>query len=158
MATARRMAFVSDEDRTTMEKALQMVNKSVFIEDINYERGVVVVGYRLGNYTERNWLEVNVACDSVPTIFHDVYRKVYDKITATERKMAFVSDEDKTTLEKALQMVDKRVFIEDINYERGVVVVGYRYENYTERNWLEVNVEGDIFHDVYPRVYDKIMY
>ena len=81
---------------------------------------------------------------------------------ATERKMAFVNDEDRTTMEKALQMVDKRVYIEDINYERGVVVVGYRYENYTERNWLEVNVAGDsvptIFHDVYPRVYDKIMY
>ena len=80
MAEERRMSFVDDENRDTMEKALQMVDRNVYIANIDYARGVVVLGYRYDNYPEENWLEVNVACDSVPAILHDVFNKAYDKL------------------------------------------------------------------------------
>ena len=80
MAKDRQMAELSQKQKETLEDLLLVIDSRLYLVDVDYARGIVVVGYHYENYDEDKWLEVNVGSDSVPAIFHDVFNKVYDKI------------------------------------------------------------------------------
>lgn len=83
------------------------------------------------------------------------------------RRMNELSQDQVETLEKTLQMIDKTLSIEEINYQTGTINVGITYNRGTDKEWtdtefIKVNVNGDsqaaAFHDVYLATYDRCMY
>ena len=79
-----RMANPTEAQLDTLEKAVQTVDRNLFISEVDFEKGTVSLGmvYNPGEpsqWKQEDFLVVNVACDSVAALFHDVYSKAYDR-------------------------------------------------------------------------------
>lgn len=80
----RRMSEINPETVKTLEQAIQTVDRHLSIELIDYSTGVINIGmtYNQGTaneWTNKEFLVVNVACDSVAAAFHEVYTAAYDR-------------------------------------------------------------------------------
>ena len=80
----RRMSEINPETVKTLEQAIQTVDRHLSIELIDYSTGAINIGmtYNQGTaneWTNKEFLVVNVACDSVAAAFHDVYTAAYDR-------------------------------------------------------------------------------
>lgn len=81
---SRRMSEIQSETVKTLEQAIQTVDRTLTIELIDYSTGTINVGITYNKGTDQEWtnkefIVVNVACDSAATAFHDVYTAVYDR-------------------------------------------------------------------------------
>lgn len=79
-----RMSNPTEAQLDTLEKAVQTVDRNLFVSEVNFEKGTVSLGmvYNPGEpsqWSQEDFLVVNVACDSVATLFHDVYSAAYDR-------------------------------------------------------------------------------
>ena len=79
-----RMNVLSDDQIQTIEKAIQFIDKNLSIHEINYDTGTVSVAmtYNKGTpneWTEQNFIVVNVNADSEPALFKDVFNQVYSR-------------------------------------------------------------------------------
>ena len=80
----RSMDIFTDDQIQTLEKAIQTVDRHVYISKIDYDKGLVYIGmnYNEGTpnfFQEEDFMTINVACDSVPSAFKDVFNRVYDR-------------------------------------------------------------------------------
>lgn len=78
------MAVLTDEQTNALEVAIKTVDRNLSIHCIDYSIGTVDVAMTYNHGTPNEWTEnkfisVNVNADSAPTIFHDVFNKVYDR-------------------------------------------------------------------------------
>lgn len=78
------MDIFSDDQIQTLEKAIQLTDRHVFISKIDYDKGLVYIGmhYNEGTpnaFDEEDFMTINVACDSVPAAFKDVFNQVYTR-------------------------------------------------------------------------------
>lgn len=78
------MTVMSQDEIDTLEKAIQLTDPHVFISKINYDIGTVSIGFHYNEGTpnafdENDFLTINVASDSVPAAFKDVFNRVYDR-------------------------------------------------------------------------------
>lgn len=78
------MTVMSQDQIDTLEKAIQLTDPHVFISKINYDIGTVSIGFHYNEGTpnafdENDFLTINVASDSVPAAFKDVFNRVYDR-------------------------------------------------------------------------------
>lgn len=79
-----RMATIPDDVLDTLEKAIRTVDPGLSISKVDYASGTVSVAitYNWGTpdqWTDGNFLQVNVNADSVAAAFRDVYAKAYDR-------------------------------------------------------------------------------
>lgn len=80
----RAMTIFTDDQLQTLEKAIQTVDRNVYISKIDYDKGLVFIGmnYNEGTpnaFQEDDFMTINVASDSVPAAFKDVFNRVYDR-------------------------------------------------------------------------------
>ena len=78
------MDELAQELAVTLETTLKTIDRDLALDTIDYDRGIVQVSltYNRGKDTEwvkRDFIQVNVNCDSVPAIFRDVFNRVYDR-------------------------------------------------------------------------------
>lgn len=78
------MTIFTDDQLQTLEKAIQTVDRHVYISKIDYDKGLVYIGmnYNEGTpnaFQEEDFMTINVACDSVPAAFKDVFNSVYNR-------------------------------------------------------------------------------
>lgn len=78
------MDIFSDDQIQTLEKAIQLTDRHVFISKIDYDKGLVYIGmhYNEGTpnaFDEEDFMTINVGCDSVPAAFKDVFNQVYNR-------------------------------------------------------------------------------
>lgn len=78
------MDIFSDDQIQTLEKAIQLTDRHVYISKIDYDKGLVYIGmhYNEGTpnaFDEEDFMTINVSCDSVPAAFKDVFNRVYDR-------------------------------------------------------------------------------
>ncbi len=80
----KQMDIFTDDQIQTLEKAIQLTDRHVYISKIDYDKGLVYIGmnYNEGTpnyFQEEDFMTINVACDSVPAAFKDVFNRVYDR-------------------------------------------------------------------------------
>lgn len=80
----RKMAELTPETINTLEQAIKTVDKTLSIELVDYSTGTINVGitYNRGTaneWTNKEFIPVNVNGDSVAAAFHDVYTAAYDR-------------------------------------------------------------------------------
>lgn len=80
----KQMDIFTDDQIQTLEKAIQLTDRHVYISKIDYDKGLVYIGmnYNEGTpnaFQEEDFMKINVACDSVPAAFKDVFNRVYDR-------------------------------------------------------------------------------
>lgn len=78
------MTVLSQDQIDTLEKAIQLTDSHVFISKIDYDVGMVHIGFHYNEGTpnafdENDFMTINVASDSVPATFKDVFNQVYDR-------------------------------------------------------------------------------
>ena len=78
------MSVFTDDQIDTLEKAIRTVDRHLSIAKVDYDSGTISVGmtYNEGTdnqFTEDDFLVVNVASDSVAAAFYDVYTQVYSR-------------------------------------------------------------------------------
>ncbi len=78
---------MSEFDKATLETldtAIKTVDPSVAIDTVNYDTGIITISitYNKGTkdqWTNHNFMEINVAADSVAAAFFGVYTRVYKR-------------------------------------------------------------------------------
>ena len=78
------MSVFTNDQIDTLEKAIQTVDRHLSISKVDYDSGTISVGmtYNEGTdnqFTEDDFLVVNVASDSVAAAFYDVYTQAYPR-------------------------------------------------------------------------------
>lgn len=79
------MAVLSDKQLETLKDLVKLTDEHLDLAEINYDTGTVHVSmtYNEGTpkqFTEHDFIVVNVGADSVPAIFKDVFTAVYDRV------------------------------------------------------------------------------
>lgn len=79
------MAVLSDKQLDTLKDLVKITSEHLDLAEINYDTGTVHVSmtYNEGTpkqFTEHDFIVVNVGSDSVPTTFKDVFTAVYDRV------------------------------------------------------------------------------
>lgn len=63
------------------------------------------------------------------------------------------------TLEQACRTVEPRLYISEMDYQKGTITLGMHYDNFDQADFIKVNVASDsvaaAFYDVYTRAYDR---
>lgn len=78
----RAMDQFSSVELDLLDKAIKTVDPNVAIDTVDYDKGIVQVSitYNMGTpnqWTNPNFMQINVACESVAAAFHEVYEAVY---------------------------------------------------------------------------------
>lgn len=78
------MTVLTDDQINALETVIKTVDHNLSIDCIDYSKGTVDVAmtYNHGTpneWTEKQFISVNVNADSAPAIIHDVFNKVYDR-------------------------------------------------------------------------------
>jgi len=63
----------------TLEQACCTVEHRLYISEMDYQKGTVTLGMHYDNFDQDDFIKVNVASDSVPAAFYDVYTCAYDR-------------------------------------------------------------------------------
>ncbi len=80
----RAMDLIDDKTVELLETFIKRMNRRLYIHKIDYQVGVIVLGYTYNIDTEDEWnqdefMEVNVSCESVPCLMWEVVDKVFHK-------------------------------------------------------------------------------
>lgn len=80
----RAMDLIDDKTVELLETFIKRMNRRLYIHKIDYQVGVIVLGYTYNIDTEDEWnqdefIEVNVSCESVPCLMWEVVDKVFHK-------------------------------------------------------------------------------
>lgn len=78
------MAVLSEQDIELLDRCIRLIDRNLELDSIDYSAGTVSVAITYNRGTGNEWvkhdfIQVNVACDSIPAIFRDVYGQVYDR-------------------------------------------------------------------------------
>lgn len=78
------MDVMDDKTVDLLEKFIKRMDKRLYIHKIDYQVGVIGLGYtyNLGTkdeWTQDDFMEVNVSCESVPCLMWEVVDKVFHK-------------------------------------------------------------------------------
>lgn len=78
------MAILGNMQLNTLDQAIKTVDPNVAINTVNYDTGVIYISITYNKGTKDQWtnerfMEINVASDSVPAIFYDVFTRVYER-------------------------------------------------------------------------------
>jgi hypothetical protein len=78
------MDVIDDETVELLEKFIKRMERRLYIHKIDYQLGVIVLGYIYNIGTDDEWkqdefMEVNVAAESVPCLMWEVVNKVFHK-------------------------------------------------------------------------------
>lgn len=80
----RAMDLIDDKTVELLEAFIKCMDRRLYIHKIDYQVGVIVLGYVYNIDTEDEWnqddfMEVNVSCESVPCLMWEVVDKVFHK-------------------------------------------------------------------------------
>lgn len=80
----RAMDLIDDKTVELLEAFIKRMDRRLYIHKIDYQVGVIVLGYVYNIDTEDEWnqdefMEVNVSCESVPCLMWEVVNKVFHK-------------------------------------------------------------------------------
>ena len=78
------MVVLDDETVALLERFIKRMEKRLYIHKIDYQLGVIGLGYTYNIGTKDEWnqddfMEVNVSCESVPCLMWEVVDKVFHK-------------------------------------------------------------------------------
>lgn len=78
------MATLDNMQLNTLDQAIKTVDPNVAIDTVNYDTGIISISITYNKGTKDQWtnerfMEINVASDSVPAIFYDVFTRVYER-------------------------------------------------------------------------------
>lgn len=78
------MSILGSATLDTLDQAIKTVDPNVAIDTVNYDTGVISISITYNKGTKDQWtnnkfMEINVATDSVPAIFYDVFTRVYKR-------------------------------------------------------------------------------
>lgn len=78
------MDVMDDKTVDLLEKFIKRMDRRLYIHKIDYQVGVIGLGYtyNLGTkdeWTQDDFMEVNVSCESVPCLMWEVVNKVFHK-------------------------------------------------------------------------------
>jgi len=78
------MSILDNMQLNTLDQAIKTVDPNVAIDTVNYDTGIIYISITYNKDTKDQWtnerfMEINVASDSVPAIFYDVFTRVYDR-------------------------------------------------------------------------------
>lgn len=78
------MDVMDDETVGLLENFIKRMDRRLYIHKIDYQVGVIGLGYTYNIGTKDEWnqddfMEVNVACESVPCLMWEVVNKVFHK-------------------------------------------------------------------------------
>jgi hypothetical protein len=78
------MSILDNLQLNTLDQAIKTVDPNVAIHTVNYDTGIIYISITYNKDTKDQWsndrfMEINVASDSVPAIFYDVFTQVYDR-------------------------------------------------------------------------------
>ena len=78
------MAILDSMQLNTLDQAIKTVDHNVAIDTVNYDTGIIYISFTYNKGTKDQWtnerfMEINVASDSVPAIFYDVFTRVYER-------------------------------------------------------------------------------
>ena len=78
------MAILDNMQLNTLDQAIKTVDPNVAIDTVNYDTGIIYISITYNKDTKDQWtndrfMEINVATDSVPAIFYDVFTRVYER-------------------------------------------------------------------------------
>lgn len=78
------MDVMDDETVGLLENFIKRMDRRLYIHKIDYQVGVIVLGYTYNIDTKDEWkqddfMEVNVSCESVPCLMWEVVDKVFHK-------------------------------------------------------------------------------
>lgn len=79
-----RMSILDSSQLDTLDRAIKTVDPNVAIDTVDYDTGVVYISITYNRGTKDQWtnhrfMEINVASDSVPAVFYDVFTRVYER-------------------------------------------------------------------------------
>ena len=63
----------------TLEQACRTVEPRLYISELDYQKGTITLGMHYDNFDQADFIKVNVASDSVPAAFYDVYTCAYER-------------------------------------------------------------------------------
>lgn len=80
----RAMDLIDDKTVELLEAFIKCMDRRLYIHKIDYQVGVIVLGYIYNIDTKDEWnqddfMEVNVSCESVPCLMWEVVDKVFHK-------------------------------------------------------------------------------
>ena len=78
------MSIFDNATLDTLDQAIKTVDPNVAIDTVNYDTGIIYISITYNKGTKDQWtnerfMEINVASDSVPAIFYDVFTRVYER-------------------------------------------------------------------------------
>lgn len=78
------MSVLGNMQLNTLDQAIKTVDPNVAIDTVNYDTGIIYISITYNKDTKNQWtndrfMEINVATDSVPAIFYDVFTRVYER-------------------------------------------------------------------------------
>lgn len=78
------MDILDNMQLNTLDQAIKTVDPNVAIDTVNYDTGIIYISITYNKDTKDQWtnerfMEINVASDSVPAIFYDVFTRVYER-------------------------------------------------------------------------------
>lgn len=78
------MSIFDQDTLDTLDAAIKTVDPSVAIDTVNYDTGIISISITYNKGTKDQWtnhdfMEINVASDSVAAAFYDVYTRVYKR-------------------------------------------------------------------------------
>lgn len=78
------MVILDNMQLNTLDQAIKTVDPNVAIDTVNYDTGIIYISITYNKDTKNQWtnnrfMEINVATDSVPSIFYDVFTRVYKR-------------------------------------------------------------------------------
>ena len=80
----RAMDLIDDKTVELLESFIKRMDRRLYIHKIDYQVGVIVLGYIYNIDTKDEWnqdefMKVNVSCESVPCLMWEVVDKVFHK-------------------------------------------------------------------------------
>lgn len=78
------MDIIDNATLDTLDAAIKTVAPNVAIHTVDYDTGIIYISITYNKDTKDQWtnecfMEINVASDSVPAIFYDVFTRVYER-------------------------------------------------------------------------------
>ena len=78
------MSTIDNITLNTLDRAIKTVAPHAAVDTVDYDTGIICISHTYNQGTTHEWvdhkfMEINVASDSVPAIFYDVFTQVYDR-------------------------------------------------------------------------------
>ena len=78
------MDIIDNATLDTLDAAIKTVDPNVAIHTVDYDTGIIYISITYNKGTKDQWtnhdfMEINVASDAIPAIFYDVFTRVYKR-------------------------------------------------------------------------------